>query len=184
MSVEEERNGSGGVAEAVEQYTATTVPVHVEIRSKQAVLNLAEATKLLRKAAAIALGPCECRQGKHEGEAPAETCLALNRNADSAVAERGFRRVTPEEALAALGATHQAGFVHLAYRKPGGDEVLYFCSCCTCCCWFLNVLKRFSYRDAVAESSRVARHDEGLCVGCGLCVTTCPVGAIAFPPRG
>jgi len=210
--VAEESRRSEDVTEAVGGYIATTIPVCVEITMDHVVLNLGEAEALLRGAGAIALGPCECRAKRRRCGAPVDVCLTLDRASDQAVeAREGFRRVTVGEALATLRATHEAGLVHLAYRKPGLQAIL-FCSCCSCCCGHLNTLKRFDYHDAVVESSRVALHDGGRCVrcgvcmsrcpfeawtdgsegptlhpercfGCGLCVTTCPVGAIAFVPR-
>jgi ferredoxin len=214
LGFETERKATERVEDAVDRYTATTIPVHIDIRSQQVVLNLSEAETLLREAESIALGPCECRRNaRHEGDAPSESCLALNQSADRAgELWEEFRPVTVEEALDVLHATHRAGLVHLAYRKPGESATL-FCSCCTCCCWFLNALKRFDYHDAVVEASHVAQHgidrcigcgacvtrcpfeawspredakprlDPGICFGCGLCVSTCPTDAISFVPR-
>lgn len=209
----EEGRRAQDVAAAVNGYTATTVPVHVEIAVHQAVLNLHEAEDLLRRASSIALGPCECRTDAREHcDAPVNVCLTLNNAGTAAVQLRdGFRTVSVDEALAVLRLSHEAGLIHLAYRKPGLDATL-FCSCCSCCCWFLNTLKRFDYHDAVVESSHAAQHDVERCVGCGVCVTrcpfeawtrdselpmfhrercfgcglcvsTCPAGAIAFVPR-
>lgn len=172
-----EANRAQDVAEAVGHYTATTIPVHVGVAMDQVVLNFQEAEALLRKADSIALGPCECRAKHRRCDAPVDVCLTLNDASAQAAEEReGFRRVTVDEALEILRTSHAAGLVHLAYRKPGLDVTL-FCSCCSCCCGFLNTLKRFDYHDAVVESSHVAEHDVELCVGCGLCVTRCPFKA-------
>ncbi len=177
MSRETDEVQPQNAAEAVGHYTATTIPVHVEIAVDQVVLNLQEAEALLREAGSIALGPCECRVKRHRCDAPVDVCLTLDEASAQAVEQReGFRRVTVDEALATLRATHEAGLVHLAYRKPGLQATL-FCSCCSCCCGFLNTLKRFDYHDAIVESSQVAEHDAKRCVGCGLCATRCPFGA-------
>lgn len=173
----DEANRAQDVAEAVEGYTATTIPVHVEISVDQVVLNFQEADALLRKADSIALGPCECRAKHRRCSAPVGVCLTLNEASGTAVETReGFRTVTVDEALFALHLSHEAGLVHLAYRKPGLVATL-FCSCCSCCCWFLSRLKQFDYHDAIVESSHVAEHDTERCVGCGLCVARCPFGA-------
>lgn len=174
----EEGRRAQDVAEAVGGYTATTIPVHVGIAVNQVVLNLQEAEALLRKAGSIALGPCECRtDDRKHCDAPVDVCLTLD-NASKVAAElrEGFRAITVDEALAALRRSHDAGLVHLSYRKLGLDATL-FCSCCSCCCWFLNTLRRFDYHDAIMESSHVAEHVREHCVGCGLCVTRCPFGA-------
>lgn len=198
---------------AVKGYTATTVPVHVGIAVDQVVLNLQEAEALLRKAGSIALGPCECRtDSRKHCDAPVDVCLTLDGASEVATESRaGFRTITVAEALAVLRLSHDAGLVHLAYRKPGMQATL-FCSCCSCCCWFLGTLSRFDYHDAIVVSSHVTEHllercggcgacvtrcpfgawtrDSelpallpGRCFGCGLCVSTCPAGAIAFVPR-
>ena len=100
------------------------------------------------------------------------------------VLENGKRsEMTSEEALVALRASHEAGLVHLAYRKPG-EETTVFCSCCSCCCWFLNALKRFDYHDAIVESSHVAKQDGERCIGCGACVERCPFDAWAAARNG
>ncbi len=210
-TVTEEAKRAQDIAEAVDGYTATTIPVHVEIAMDQVVLNLQEAEKLLQETRSIALGPCECRTKNRRCDAPVDVCLTLNEASAQAVERESFRRVTVDEALATLRATHKAGLVHLAYRKPGLEATL-FCSCCACCCWFLGTLKRFDFHDAVVASSHIAQHEVKRCVGCGVCVTrcpfeawtqdsdlptlhpercfgcglcvsTCPAGAIAFVPR-
>lgn len=53
------------VAEPVQHYTATTVPVHVRIAVDQVVLSLQEAEALLRRADLVAVGPYECHVKHH-----------------------------------------------------------------------------------------------------------------------
>ena len=165
------------VAESVDHYAATTIPVHVEVDVRQTVLYLEEAERILREADSIALGPCTCREENRNCDAPVETCLALNqKQEDLAKESRGFKPITVERALETLRASHKAGLVHLAYRKPG-KEITEFCSCCSCCCWFLNALKRYDYHDAIVESSHVAEQDVERCIACGACVERCPFEA-------
>ncbi len=45
------------VAEAVDRYTAATIPGHVKVDMKQTVLNLEKAEKILGEADSTALGP-------------------------------------------------------------------------------------------------------------------------------
>ncbi len=184
MSNEAESKRPADVAEAVEHYIATTIPVRVDVDMKQAVLNLAEAERILKEAESIALGPCGCRKEKGNCDRPLDVCLTLDEDSDHAIETwEGFRHVTADEALAALRTSHEAGLVHLAYRKPGQESTV-FCSCCSCCCWFLNTLKRYDYHDAIVESSHVAEQDIDRCVACGTCVERCPFDAWTAAENG
>jgi len=177
MSRETEKRQPQDVAEAVQHYTATTIPVHVEVAVDQVVLNFQEAEALLRRANSIALGPCDCRTKHHRCDAPVNVCLTLNEASSRATETlEGFQCASVDEAMDALRASHEAGLVHLALRKPGLETTI-FCSCCSCCCWFLTALKRFDYHDAIVESSHVAKQDVERCVGCGQCVDRCPFQA-------
>jgi NAD-dependent dihydropyrimidine dehydrogenase PreA subunit len=164
----------------LQEYVATTIPVHVEIDVHQTVLNLAEAETILREASSIALGPCACRTEAQRCDAPVNVCLSLNESSIQAVNnEDGFEYVDVETAMDALRASHEAGLVHLAFRKPGA-QISEFCSCCSCCCWFLTKLKAFDYHHAVIESSHIARHVPEACTACGTCARVCPFGAWSF----
>jgi len=214
MSSERENGQPSDGAETVDDYIATTIPVRIEIDVRQAVLSLGEAEAILRDASSIALGPCVCRKEAQNCDAPVETCLALSQSKEDLAKEFAeFKPVTVERALEALRASHEAGLVHLAFRKPG-KEITEFCSCCSCCCWLFSKLRHSDYRSQVVESAYIAKHDEtsctgchacvercpfnawGLsqnghkpslnpekCFGCGVCVSSCPVGAIRFVPR-
>jgi len=164
-------------APEVDDYTATTIPVHIEIDVKQTVLDLSEAEQILRDSTSIALGPCVCRSSEKNCDAPVDTCLSLNSASERTVEnEEGFRYVDVDKAIEVLRESHRTGLVHLAFRKPDA-EITEFCSCCSCCCWFLKKLKQFDYHSAVIESSHIAQHLPERCVASGTCVEKCPFDA-------
>ncbi|MFC2094918.1 ATP-binding protein [Candidatus Bipolaricaulota bacterium] len=165
------------LAEKLDHYQATTIPVHIDIDVKHTVLELVEAERILRAATLISLGDCNCRKTKKNCDKPVNVCMVLNNPVEES-SEWGdsFREVSVEEALEALRVSHEAGLVHLAYRKNNGD-ISELCSCCECCCWFLGTLKQYDFHDGVVESSHVARHLREECVACGLCVMKCPFDA-------
>lgn len=168
--------------------------------------------ELLAGAKCIALGDCDCRKEQRKCDAPLDVCLSLNETAQDLIAKGRAQPISQAEALQVLERSHRAGLVHLAYRREGCESTEIICSCCSCCCWFLNALKRFDYHDALAESAFVAAFDPSLCngcgtcvercqfwawqhakgtiqfheircFGCGLCVSTCPTGAISLVKR-
>ena len=161
------------VAEIVDGYVARTIPIQVDVRAKQTVVSEPEAEAILERAETIALGPCGCRRDAGNCDAPIDVCLAIDVDAHDLTGEfAGFRIVSRAEAEDALRASRAAGLVHLAYRR-GDSPVTQFCSCCSCCCWFLDRLKEFDYHDAIVESNFVARHDTDACIACGTCVDRC-----------
>lgn len=164
------------VAQAVDRYTAETIPVHASLRVKETVFSQPEVERLLAESRLVALGVCGCRKEKKKCAGPLDVCITLNEAAEEAIARGTARAVRLPQALSALHRSHEAGLVHLAYRQ-GDEGVSVLCSCCSCCCWFLNALKRFDYHDAIAESAFVARFDEAQCAGCRTCVNRCPFGA-------
>ena len=174
MSEGPPKRPSERVAEAVDGYVATTIPVHVNVDVEQTVLIEPEAQEILRNAEKIALGPCFCRKEAKKCDAPLDVCIVIDEDVEAmkAAGYEGFKVVPYEDAIAALRAAHEGGLVHMAYRK-GDGKVTQFCSCCSCCCWFLNKLKDYDYHEAIIESGYVAQHDTERCVGCGLCIEHC-----------
>jgi electron transport complex protein RnfB len=182
----ESRNASDreALAAALDHYTATTIPVHVDLTSEGAVLSLDEAATILREARVVALGPCTCRAEAQRCDGPVETCLAIDDVAERSVETLdGFRFIDADEALAVLRASHEAGLVHLAYRQHDG-RIGEFCSCCSCCCWFLTKLKALGAFEALHASAYIAARDVDRCVACGACASRCPFGAWDAHTRG
>jgi len=165
------------IAETLDHYQAVTIPVHVDINVRHTVVDLSEAGSILRKADSVALGDCACRSKENACGRPIHVCLVMNQSEEALRKDfPSFEYVTLERALEALRESHEAGLVHLAFRKHDG-EITEFCSCCECCCWFLGNLKQFDYHDGVVESAYVAQHLPEKCLACGLCVEKCPFDA-------
>ena len=178
MGEAERKRPTERVAEIVDHYVAVTIPVHVRVDAKGAVLSEPEAEEILRGANSIALGPCGCRTEARNCDAPIDTCLVFDEEIEALAKSGydGFRPVSHVEAVAALRASHAGGLVHMAYRR-GEERITQLCSCCSCCCWFMGKLKAFDYHEAIVEANYVARQDEQLCTGCGVCVDRCPFDA-------
>ena len=108
--------------------------------------------------------------------APKAVCMCFGPFADFLV-ERGFAwRATPEEMLAALDRAEKAGLVHVADNIQ--EKINFICNCCGCCCGFLGTITKLGLSGGVASSRYLAAVDEELCNSCESCLEVCQVKAV------
>jgi ferredoxin len=138
-------------------------------------------------------------------EKPLDICMGISpepRAFDKA--PRG-KPITRDEAYAVLKRAEEAGLVHMTSNVENGHW--FICNCCGCCCGVLGAIKNFGLTqianshyyaeidpeactlcgtcleercqiDAIEEGEDAYRIITEKCIGCGLCVTTCPGDAI------
>ncbi|MBU2550982.1 MAG: 4Fe-4S binding protein [Proteobacteria bacterium] len=140
-------------------------------------------------------------------EKPIAVCLAIGDQAGVFDESPWGRAITKEEAFQVLERAEEAGLVHLTGNVETGHN--FICNCCGCCCGVLGAIKNFGLTDitnsrhyaeidpdlctacgtcadercqvaAIEEAGEVYRVLTEKCIGCGLCVTTCPAEAIAL----
>jgi len=157
------------------------VPVDEEISSGTQVLPYETVSKLVEEVDYRAVAYCPCRQLKAyvgEGcEHERENCFHFGSMGRFIVEQGMGRELTLEETLAILKEAHEEGLVFSTDNY--GGKVSTICSCCGCCCGFIQTRKELGFINALAPSSYVARVDEDSCTGCGDCEERCPVDAIA-----
>jgi Pyruvate/2-oxoacid:ferredoxin oxidoreductase delta subunit len=192
-------------------YSSKVIPVSESLYAKQWVMPTEQVIQVLESAGSIALQDCECRTHYNGCEKPLEVCLLLNKVGDKSVSQGKARHVSLKEAADVLKKANESGLVHMSYYMPN-HEVFALCSCCSCCCHDLQIIKRTGRNDIMMRSEYVAvtdydncincgdceercpfgariiqeaelQYDTGKCVGCGLCVTTCPAEAISMVTR-
>jgi Na+-translocating ferredoxin:NAD+ oxidoreductase subunit B len=142
-----------------------------------------------------------CRQTK-----VAENCLTFG-FAAKAMAERGDAQlISREEMIALLDEADKEGLV---LQPENTKKPLYVCCCCGCCCGVLTTAKKLDspadyfssnyvavlnaeacescglcrercQMDAILDENGATRVDASRCIGCALCVTTCPSGALCL----
>ncbi|MBI5581395.1 MAG: hypothetical protein HY895_19765, partial [Deltaproteobacteria bacterium] len=136
-------------------FSSKVVPVSESIEAKQYIFPTEKALAILGKARSIALQNCECRNHYKRCEKPLEVCFVLNEVADKYVEKGRARYATLKEAEGVLKKANESGLVHLSLYMPD-HEIFALCSCCSCCCHDLQILKQYDRKDLVVRSEYVA----------------------------
>ncbi len=127
---------------------------------------------------------CACRQGMHllgKGCGKlANTCSTIGLPAEGAIKSGMGRRVSKEEFFEAKQKATEEGMVHM--MEDTLDPML-ICSCCSCCCEILPMLKKYDAPSILTQSSFEAVIDSEKCTGCGTCVKVCPMEAVTVQDK-
>lgn len=187
-----------------------TIPVGKSIDVRSDVMPYERAEQLVREHKIIGVNNCICRQELHiigKGcDKPVESCLNFSHVAKRAIKQNRGRAISQEEALEIL---HQAEKDGRVLQTGNAKEILYLCTCCSCCCAVLRSIKadpnpasRVSSPYLVSFASLICTgcgvciercpmeafhlvndkvvHEPNRCIGCGLCVSTCPSGSLSM----
>lgn len=128
---------------------------------------------------------CACRRekelvGKGCGRGM-DVCSGMGLVADLAIDKGLARRVSREEFMEAKARASSLGLVHMVDNL---EDPLQVCSCCTCCCGALRMLKDYNIPTVIVGSHFEAAIDENLCNGCSQCAKICPMEAISMIGKG
>lgn len=136
---------------------------------------------------------------------PLEACLAIAPVSGVLDEYPGGRSVSREEAHEILRKAEEAGLVHQSLNVENGQY--FICNCCGCCCGVLRAINELELTDgsysnyyaeidvdyctccgicadercqvkAIEEDEDSYKVTREKCIGCGLCVSTCPASAI------
>ncbi len=150
---------------------------------------------------------CKKEQGLLDNpcEKPLDVCLAIAPVEGVFKNSSVGRVINKDEAYDVLRKSEEAGLVHLTWNVESGH--FFICNCCGCCCNVLRSINELGISDAVnsyyyaqidpeecvacgvckeercqvnaiEERDDVYRVIEARCIGCGLCISTCPSDAI------
>lgn len=187
------------------------VPVGKVVESVPGVLTYENVEAMIDNAQTMGLAHCACRITEGNCDAPREACMVFDETCDFLV-ERGFARyLTKEEMKIKLIEFDDYGLIHQINNAQ--NKVTFVCNCCTCCCGLLrskyvhgnpNVFNTSPFvascdlgeclqcgkcADERCKLGAITMGDSGpeikeqACIGCGLCVTGCPTGAMKMVRR-
>jgi len=143
-------------------------------------------------------------------DAPLEVCMGIAPLPGFFDSHPTFRPISKKEALQTLEKAEEAGLVHMTSNVQSGHY--YICNCCGCCCGVLRSINKWGLNDAtnsqyyaridtetciqcgvcrdercqvgaITEKNGLFAVDRARCIGCGLCVSTCPTESITLGRR-
>jgi electron transport complex protein RnfB len=168
--------------------------------------------KLVEEADWCNVYTCGCRKHKHVAgtsacDFPLQSCMVYYKS-DVPIPE-GVTPITKEEAIELLDEFERLGLVHIIANFKKG--LTWVCNCCGCCCFELMAYNNYQTKsvnksnyfpvvdDKECNLCGACRNrcqvyackildgkvtiDYDRCLGCGLCVTGCPLDAVTLKQR-
>jgi ferredoxin len=106
-----------------------------------------------------------------------ETCLLLGHSPDGIFGDGVAREVSREEMLGFLDRASQVGMV---LQPENTQDPKYICCCCGCCCAVLSTAKKLPRPAEYFEANYYAEVDPELCTECRNCSDRCEMDAITY----
>ncbi len=159
------------------------IPVEKAIPMDQESIKLEHISYWLKKYAGhLSAGLCSCRESrKVVGDGCADDsddwCIQVGDMADYAVETGKARPIDYDEAMRILKLAEKNGFVHQITNIDGANKIFDICNCDVKICNALRTSMLFNTPN-LSRSAYTAKVDPTNCVACGLCVESCPAGAV------
>ena len=106
-----------------------------------------------------------------------EVCLGFANHEGAFDRYPAGRIISKEEALQVIKKADDEGLVHATFNVRNGQ--MFVCNCCSCCCGVLKGMIKLKVPQVLAKSNFVSLINEETCTACGTCAEErCPVNAI------
>ena len=159
------------------------IPVEEAVNFQNEAVKLERISYWLKKYEGhISAGICSCRYsrttlGEGCADDPDDWCIQVGDMADYTVETGRAHYITTEEALEILKRAEDNGFVHQITNIDGENKIFDICNCDVKICNALRTSMLFNTPN-LSHSSYTAKVTPENCVACGLCVESCPAGAV------
>lgn len=159
------------------------IPVEKAIDVKNESVDLEHISYWLKKYEGhISAGICSCRYSREKmGEGcvddPNDWCIQVGDMADYTVETGRAHYITNAQALEILQKAEDNGFVHQITNIDGKEHIFDICNCDVKICNALRTSMLFNTPN-LSKSAYTAKVTPMNCVACGLCVESCPAGAV------
>ena len=160
-----------------------TIPIEQSINKEHHIGSYDALAELIEKSPGpFAVYPCICRVNSKAAGTPCkktdrdDTCMAFNNTAKNAIEFSGAREISREEALEICRQNAADGLV---LQPANTQEIDYMCSCCSCCCGLIQMHKMMPDGINHWTTNFQATVDADNCTGCGECVESCQLDAVA-----
>ncbi|MGC9325723.1 MAG: ATP-binding protein [Desulfomonilia bacterium] len=165
------------------------IPIQTAIEGESRVVDADLMSEMIDSHDRLAvLNVCQCRQSHmfvgHEcsRSGPDDGCLVFGTFAESTVETGSGRSVSREEMKEIVQDRWEKNLVFMsANLLPSSSNAI--CTCCDCCCHYLESINKFNGRMSLAPSHFLAQVDENACTSCGRCVQVCTTHAHTVEDR-
>jgi len=161
-----------------------TIPVGIKIEQKNCIAKYDDIKVLFKESSGpFAKVNCICRQSKDLINEPCqvterrEVCMVAGDTARLYIDQGYGREISKEEAIQYLKKNEEEGLI---FQISNSQEMIFVCSCCTCCCAGLVALKQMLNPAVFTSSNYQAVINEELCGSCGACVERSQMDAITL----
>jgi len=165
------------------------VPINKTIEDPRKVMPYEDIIKLIDDFEYYSVSVCPCASKYnldpefHDCDHQFERCLHFGALGRYCVEQGLGREITKEETLDILKRAADEGLVHgVSNNKTHIDTI---CNCCSCCCVFLDSLVKMPgiIPRGHQPSNYIREIKEEECIGCGVCVKSCPMNALELKDK-